>query len=86
MAASDSRTLNNKINSIRERALIVTTIESYLLKNCLEKTVLFLFIIEICKFWQQKYLRQKTTWLPKFSIKFSRTGHHRKTYGKTPKN
>ena len=43
-----SKTLNNHINSIHERALKIITVESQLLKN-LTKRALFPLTIYICK-------------------------------------
>ena len=61
------RHLNNKINSIHERALRITykKIRQYF-KNCSIKTTLFQYIKETCKFWQRKCLRFTDVCLQKF--------------------
>ena len=53
-----SKTLNNKINFIHERALRITYNDRKTsFEELLRKYNTVLFIIEICKFWRQKYLR-----------------------------
>ena len=53
-----SKTLNNKINFIHERALRITSNDRKTsFEELLRKYNTVLFIIEICKFWRQKYLR-----------------------------
>lgn len=62
------RSLNNKINSIHERALKITYADKISTFH-LNGIVLFQYTIEICRYWQLQCLQLKTkskikNWIP----------------------